>query len=102
MPTLIVENMPSEIYGRIEQLARARREPLAAEAVRLIEKGLRQEESERTESAPRLPDSPLMSQEISAPLTLPRPGDGMICDFGHGSVRLPEPIRKQVGEGSDV
>lgn len=44
MPELHLDNVPEELYRRIESLARQRRESPAAEALNLLEKAVRSEE----------------------------------------------------------
>ena len=79
MPTLVVENVPLEVYERLEQRAAARQRTLPEETLQLLQQALR-EDASRT---PRLPDF-LPGEELSAPCDLPRSS-------------LPEPIPTGAG-----
>ncbi len=96
MPTLIVEDVPGEVYERIQQLARAQNRTISAETVRLLQRGLQQEQA-RQAPAPRLPDPPFLSEEISPPVELPRPGRGVPVKAIPGLNRLPDPPLTQEG-----
>ena len=67
MPTLVVENVPPEVYERIQQRAAARQRTLPEETLQLLQQALR-EDASRT---PRLPDF-LPGEELAAPCDLPR------------------------------
>jgi plasmid stability protein len=112
MPTLIVENLPGDIYERLQRRAKAGNRTLADEAVRLLEKGLNAPESKENVSAaapkvaetPRLPDPPILdTSEISAPFDLPRSEPGIPVPARFGGERLPEPfLPAEDGEANDV
>lgn len=84
MPTLIVENVPSEVYERLQQRASARQWTLPEELLYLLQQVLREEDS-RT---PRLPEL-IPSEEISAPCDLPRSSQPVPVGTYSGQPRLP-------------
>ncbi|MGH7172321.1 MAG: FitA-like ribbon-helix-helix domain-containing protein [Gemmataceae bacterium] len=100
MPTLIVEDLPGEIYERLQRRAKAENRTLEAEVVRVLEKGLNGPESQGDVSvpapkvaSPRLPDPPILDTgEMSAPFDLPRSGVGVRVPTRPGGVRLPDPL----------
>lgn len=49
----------------------------------------------------RWPDEPILSQEISAPFDLPRPGTPVQCTARPGPDRLPDPLFPRVGADAD-
>jgi plasmid stability protein len=67
MPTLIVENVPVEVYDRLQKRAAARRRTLPEEMLSLLEQLLREDDG----PTPRLPDF-IPGEEVSAPYDLPR------------------------------
>lgn len=111
MPTLIVEDLPGEIYERLQRRAKAENRTLSEEVVQLLEKGLNGPEQRRgvpvetkNASSPRLPDPPILDTgEIPPPCTLPRPGLGVTVPTRFGGERLPEPFFVvEDGESNDV
>lgn len=78
MPTLILENVPPDLYEQLQQRAEANNQSIAMEAVHLLRK--------------LLPDEPFLSEEISAPCTLPLPGEGIPVKVREGGKLLPEPF----------
>ena len=80
MPTLVVENVPAEVYERLQKRAACSQRSLPEEALHVLEEALRREEGPN----PRLPDF-LVSEEISAPCDLPRSSS-------------PEPVVARVGQ----
>lgn len=112
MPRLIVEDLPSEIYERIQRQAKAENRTLAEEVVRLLREGLNGSELKagvpaappKAAPSPRLPDPPILDTgEMSAPFDLPRSGPGVPVPARFGGERLPEPfISAEDGESNDV
>jgi plasmid stability protein len=86
MPTVIVENMPPEVYERLQQRAAADRRSLPDEVLHLVKEALQQ-----TTPAPRLPDF-VPGEEISAPCDLPRSSQPVAVTSYQGDPRLPDPI----------
>lgn len=112
MPTLIVEDVPREIYERIQRQAQAENRTVAEEVVRLLHQSLSSPASEATApvtppkiaDSPRLPCPPILDTgEMSAPFDLPRPEPGVPVPARFGGERLPEPfIPDEAGESNDV
>lgn len=108
MPTLIVEDIPGEIYERLQRQAQAEKRTLSEEAVRLLRQGLSAPESKTTKPAaepevavsPRLPCPPILDTgEISPPCSLPRPGVGVPVPTQPGGAR--QPTRFVIVEAED-
>jgi hypothetical protein len=97
MPTLIVEDVPGEVYERLQRQAQAENRSLAEEVLQLLRQGLSaraKAEGKIVEykiaDSPRLPDPPILDTgEISPPCTLPRPGVGVQIPTIPGGARLP-------------
>jgi hypothetical protein len=85
MPTLIVENVPMEIYERLQERAAGQRRSLPEEALHLLQQALR----ERDYISPRSPDF-LDREEISAPCDLPRSSSPDPMSVQNGQPRLPD------------
>jgi plasmid stability protein len=85
MPTLIVENVPPEVYERLQQRAAARQRTLPQELLHLLQQALR-EENTRT---PRLPDF-VPGEEVAAPCDLPRSSQPVPVVASSGQPRLPD------------
>ena len=77
MPTLVLENVPPDLYDRLQQLAAASKRPVPVEAVRLLRQAL--------------PDLPFLTEERPAPCDLPLPGEGVRVAARDGALRLPDP-----------
>lgn len=100
MPTLIVENVPGEVYERLQKQAEEKNRTLSEEVVQLLlqELGARASaEGNRVEckvaDSPHLPDPPILDTgEISVPFDLPRPGIGIRVPTRCGGRRLPDPL----------
>jgi plasmid stability protein len=67
MPTLIVDNVPPEIYEHLRRRAAAGRRSVLEETLHLLAQALREDKT----PSPRLPDL-IAGEEISAPCDLPR------------------------------
>jgi plasmid stability protein len=87
MPTVIVENVPSEVYERLQKRAAADRRSLPEEVLHLVREALRVEVA----PAPRLPDF-IPGEEISAPCDLPRSSQPVAVATYRGQPRLPDPL----------
>jgi len=88
MPTVIVENVPPEIYERLQQRAAADRRSLPEEMLHLLREALRE-----AAPAPRLPDF-IPGEEISAPCDLPRSSHPVAVMAYRGQPRLPDPFQE--------
>jgi hypothetical protein len=86
MPTVIVENVPPEVYERLQQRAAAGRRSLPDEMLHLVREALRD-----TTPPPRLPDF-VPGEEISAPCDLPRSSQPAPVTTYPGQPRLPDPL----------
>ncbi len=87
MPTVIVENVPPEIYERLRQRAAADCRSLAEEMLHLLREALLVD----AVPAPRLPDF-IPGEEISAPCDLPRSSRPVAVRTHRGQPRLPDPL----------
>src|SRR5437588_5697083 len=91
MPTLVLEDVPVEVYDHIQRQALAWNRSVAEEAIRVLRQGLGSVEAVPA-SGPRLPDPPFLGEEMSAPFDLPRPGVSVPVQPRDGGVRLPGPF----------
>ncbi|HBI46443.1 MAG TPA: hypothetical protein DDY78_26860 [Planctomycetales bacterium] len=87
MPTLIVEDVPPEVYERLQRRAAVEKRTLPQEMLHLLQQALREEDN----PPPRLPDF-IPNEEISAPFDLPRSSQPMYVGVYDGSPRLPDPF----------
>ena len=87
MPTLIMKNVPPELYERLQQRATAHRRPLPEETLYLLQQVLRAE----IRPISRLPDF-IPSEEVSAPYDLPRSSQPVLIVACSGQPRLPDPL----------
>ncbi len=85
MPTLIVENVPIEVYERIQERAAAEKRTLPEETLYLLKKVLRQDDK----PSPRLPEF-IPGEETSAPCDLPRSSRPVQVSAYEGQPRLPD------------
>jgi plasmid stability protein len=86
MPTLIVDNVPPELYDHLRRRAEQERRSLPEEMLHILEQALR---PERTPT-PRLPDF-IATEEIAAPYDLPRSSRPVPVTARAGSPRWPDP-----------
>jgi plasmid stability protein len=93
MPTLIVENVPADIYERLQQRAAGQQRSLPEETLHLLEQALRQDSS----PPPRRPEF-LDSEEIPAPCDLPRSSSAMPVSAYEGQPRLPDVLFDEEAE----
>jgi plasmid stability protein len=85
MPTLIVENVPSDVYERLECRAASDHRTLPDEVLHLLQQVL----APKREPHWRLPDY-LPGEEISAPFDLPRSSQPVRIQAHQGEMRLPD------------
>jgi plasmid stability protein len=85
MPTVIMENVPADVYERLQRRAAAQRRSLPEELLHLLQAALTLEAS----PAPRLPDF-IPSEEIAAPCDLPRSSQPVPIAAHEGLPRLPD------------
>lgn len=93
MPTVIVENVPPDVYERLKRRAEAERRSLPEETLHLLKEALRL----HINPVPRLPDF-VPGEEISAPCDLPRSSQPVAVASYRGQPRLPDPL---LGEGPE-
>ena len=82
MPHLVLEDVPQELYDDLRQAAEAHQRSVAEEAL---------ERLQRKRSRLHLPDEPFLTEEISAPCTIPLPGEGKPVKARLGEKHLPDP-----------
>jgi plasmid stability protein len=87
MPTVIVENVPPEVYERLQERAAADRRSLPEEILHLVRQALRVE----VVPAPRLPDF-IPGEEVAPPWDLPRSSQPVAVTTYRGQPRLPDPL----------
>jgi len=93
MPTLIVENVPADVYERLQKRAAAERRSLPEETLHLLTQLLRED----IHPAPRLLDlTPV--EEVSAPCDLPRSSQPVATTPYPGQPRLPDPVTGELPE----
>jgi plasmid stability protein len=85
MPTLIVDNVPPDLYEHLRRRAAAGRRSLPEETLHLLEQALREDRT----PTPRVPDL-LTSDEIPAPFDLPRSSRPVAVPARPGRPRLPD------------
>jgi len=82
MPDIVLENVPEELYDDLRQAAEAHQRSVAEEALDRLR--LRA-------SRLHLPDEPFVTEEMSAPGTIPLPGEGKPVKARRGEQHLPDP-----------
>jgi hypothetical protein len=87
MHTLILENVPSDIYDCLEQRALLEQRTMRDETLCLISEAL----GVKHACSLRLPDL-ILSEEIAAPFDLPRSSVGVQVGVRDGGKRLPDPL----------
>ena len=85
MPTLIVEEVPMDVYQRLQERAAAGHRSLPEEAVRVLQQAL----ADAPRPTARLPDL-IHHEEVSAPCDLPRSSEPVTVLARHGEPRLPD------------
>jgi hypothetical protein len=86
MPTLIMENVPPDVYERLQHKAAAQQRTLPEETLYLLQQVLRTEDG----PTPRLPEF-IPSKEVSALFDLPRSSQPVPIAAYSGQPSLPEP-----------
>ena len=86
MPTVIVENVPPDVYARLQQRVLADQRSLPNEILHLVREALRE-----AAPAPGLPDF-IPSKEVSVPCDLPRSSQPVAVKTYCGQPRLPDPL----------
>jgi len=71
MPTLVIENVSTAVYDQIQRLAQARKRTPGDTALEVLETALRT--TPLPASAAPLPQGPFLTEDITAPFTVPRP-----------------------------
>ena len=83
MPELVLENVPQPLYDELSHAAEANHRSVADEAVERL----------RWLQRRCLPDELFLSEQISAPCTIPLPGPGKPVKTRQGGLHLPDPPR---------
>ena len=86
MPTLILENLPPEVYECLQRRAAQRQRSVPEETVQLLRQALQGDAASL-----RLPDL-LPDEAIPAPCDLPMPGQGVQVSARHGDAPLPDAV----------
>jgi hypothetical protein len=81
VPDLMLEDVPQELYDDLRQAAEAHQRPVAEEALDRLK---------RKSSRLHLPDEPVLTGEVSAPGTIPLPGEGRPIKARRGGPHLPD------------
>ncbi len=82
MPDLVLENVPQELYDDLKQAAETNQRSVAEEALARLKPKI---------SRLHLPDEPFLTEEITAPCTIPLPGEGKPVKTRRGGPHLPDP-----------
>jgi hypothetical protein len=77
MPKIILDNVPADVYERLQQLAAASRQSIADEAVRQLQQ--------------LVPDPPFLTEEMPAPCDLPLSGEAVAVKAQTIPMWLPDP-----------
>jgi predicted CopG family antitoxin len=93
MPTLVVENVPTEVYESLQKRAAAGRQSIPEVMLELLGR-LAREEMNRL---PRLPDL-IDSEEANAYCDLPRSSQPVKIKAHLGQLRLPDPLAEETAE----
>jgi hypothetical protein len=103
MPTLILENVPPDLYEQLKMRAESKNQPLPKEALDLLTIGLKYESANdekqppaagalRTAAAqPRLPEY-IPLEEGPPPYDIPRPPSRRHVNARRGNRHLPNPL----------
>ena len=87
MPTVIVQDVPVDVYERLRQRADDERRSVGDELLALAAQALQREDR----VAPRLPEF-VASKEVPAPFDLPRSSLPVSTTAYAGEPRLPDPV----------
>jgi hypothetical protein len=85
MPSLVLDNVPADLFERLRRQAQVRRRPLAEEALFLLDQAL-------PAQAPAPLAEYVPSEEISAPFDLPLPEEAVRRKGRWGEPPLPDPL----------
>jgi hypothetical protein len=91
MPTLIVENVPAEVYEQLLQRAAAEQRSLPEHTLRLLEQCLRDDRR----PAPRVPEF-TSAEETPAPYDLPRSSRPVTVHAHVGHPRRPDSLADEL------
>ena len=80
MPHLVLEDVPQELYDDLRQAAAAKQRTVTEEVLDRLRPMYR-----------HLPDQPFLTEEISAPCTIPLSGVGKPIKTRQGAQHLPDP-----------
>ncbi len=100
MPTLVLQDVPADVYAKLAESASRRQVSPEEEVKRLLRErfgddrnGAPQTEVPNTAAKPARQPSPIfMTEEIPAPFSLPRPGEGVVVKAVWGGKRRPSPL----------
>lgn len=87
MPTLVVENVPTEMYESLRERAAAGHRTVPEEMLRIVGQMLQKEHR----PLPRLPDL-ILNENVPAPQDLPRSSEPTRAPAHEGQPRLPDPL----------
>jgi len=93
MPTLIVDNVPMDVYELLRQRAAADQRTVPEETVRVLQRALREDLG----PAPRLLEL-IPHDEVSAPCDLPRSSQPVPVAAYAGQPRLPDVLTLEQSE----
>ncbi len=93
MPTLIVENVPADVYERLQKRAATQQRSLPEEMLHLLQRLLQEDDM----PSRRLPDL-IQAEEVSAPEDLPRSSQPESVTARTGSERLPDALPEKPEE----
>ena len=93
MPTLVVENVPVDVYESLRKRAVAGRRTLPEEMLDLLGQIVRAD----MKPSARVPDV-VPSEEFSAPYDLPRSSVPVQVSAHRGQIRLPDPFPEEAVE----
>ncbi|MBI3822488.1 MAG: hypothetical protein HY289_07390 [Planctomycetes bacterium] len=92
MPTLVVENVPPDVYEQLQRRAADEKRTLQAETLHLLAEALGR-------PAPRVPDL-IPCEEISAPFDIPRSSVPVTVAAYDGKKRWPDPLDEDAPEAA--
>jgi plasmid stability protein len=93
MPTLVVENVPADVYESLRKRAAAGRRSLPEEMLDLLGQIVRAD----AKPSARLPDLHA-NEEFSAPYDLPRSSSPVQISAHRGQIRLLDPLPEEAAE----
>ena len=93
MPTLVVENVPVDVYESLSKRAAKGRRSIPEEMLDLLGEIVRAD----MKPSARMPDL-LANEEFSAPFDLPRSSTPVQISAHRGQIRLPDPLCEVASE----